>query len=65
MKVKHGAILFVLGLCAVIAGILFKIEHWPGSDTILLAGMALEGAGVLVVVIKLLAHPRVRQFMNL
>ena len=64
MKVKHGLVLIVLGLLACIAGVVFKICHWAGADAILIAAMALEAGGFLLLISKLLAHPGIRRFLN-
>ena len=65
MKVKHGVLLFALGSSALIVATLFKLMHWAGSVTMLLISTVLIGAGLLVLIIKLLTHPRVRRFLKL
>jgi hypothetical protein len=64
MKVKHALLLLTLGLVAVAAGVVFKICHWAGADAILIAALAMEAGGILLLVLKLLMHPRVRRLLN-
>lgn len=33
-----------IGACVVIIGALFKIQHWPGADVALIAGLSVEAA---------------------
>ena len=64
MKIKHAVIILVLGVFASIAGALFKIEHWTGADALLLSAMALETSGLVLLIVKLLARPGAKQFLN-
>ena len=64
MKIKHAVIILVLGVIAGIAGALFKIEHWAGADALLLSAMALEASGLVLLVVKVLARPGAKQFLN-
>ena len=65
MKIKHAVIILVLGVFAGIAGVLFKITHWTGADALLLSAMALETLGLVLLVVKLLARPKIKEFLNL
>ena len=64
MKIKHAVIILILGVFAGIAGVLFKITHWPGGDALLLSAIALEASGLVLLVVKLLARPGAKQFLN-
>ena len=64
MKAKHAIILLALGLCAYFVGVLFKILHYPGADVILITAITLLVMGVSLFTIKLLAHPRIKRFLN-
>ncbi|WP_035564061.1 hypothetical protein [Hymenobacter sp. IS2118] len=64
MKAEHALILYALGLSADAIGALFKISHWAGADDILLAATALKVSGILLLTIKLLAYPRIKEFLN-
>ncbi|TGE16415.1 GldL-related protein [Hymenobacter elongatus] len=64
MKAKHALILLVLGLCADFVGALFKISHWEGASELLIVGMTLKVVGSLLMLYKLLTHPRVKEFLN-
>ncbi|MCB2410908.1 hypothetical protein [Hymenobacter lucidus] len=64
MKAKHALIVLVLGLCVDFVGALFKIQHWAGGSGLLIAGTVLKVAGALLLLYKLLTHPKVREFLN-
>ncbi|RYU81285.1 hypothetical protein [Hymenobacter persicinus] len=64
MKAKHGLILFILGWCLRLVGGLFKVQHWAGADSLLIISTALLVVGLLVFGAKLLAHPKVKEFLN-
>ena len=64
MKTKYFLILPFLSLSAFIVGALFKILHWQGADELLISGMFGLLAGGLSLLIKLLTHPKVKDFLN-
>ena len=64
MKVKYALILYALGLCGDAIGALFTIEHWTGGGAILLVATVLKVSGVLLLLAKLLAYPKVKEFLN-
>ena len=64
MKAKYALIFLAGGLCADVAGALFKILHWPFADWLLLAGLTLKVVGVVALLLKLLSHPKVKAFLN-
>lgn len=64
MKAKHALIFYAFGLSADAIGALFKIMHWPQADTLLLAATALKVSGILLLTIKLLTYPKVKDFLN-
>ena len=64
MKAKHALILYALGLCGDAIGALFTIQHWNGGRDILLAATILKVSGVLLLLVKLLAYPKIKDFLN-
>ncbi|HEX8325951.1 MAG TPA: hypothetical protein VF629_00315 [Hymenobacter sp.] len=64
MKAKHALILYALGLCGDAIGALFTIEHWSGGRDILLCATILKVSGVLLLLVKLLAYPKIKEFLN-
>ncbi|GAB3300478.1 hypothetical protein ACFQT0_24980 [Hymenobacter humi] len=64
MKAKHALILYALGLCGDAFGALFTIQHWAGGRDVLLAATILKVSGILLLVVKLLAYPKVKEFLN-
>jgi hypothetical protein len=65
MKAKHALILYALGLCGDVIGGLFTIEHWEGGRGILLAASFLKMGGILLLLVKVLTYPKVKEFLNL
>lgn len=64
MKAKYFLLPLFLGLSAWIVGALFKILHWQGADELLIGGMFGLLIGIAALLIKLLTHPRVKDFLN-
>ncbi|AII53547.1 GldL-related protein [Hymenobacter sp. APR13] len=64
MKIKHFLALLFLGFCVDFVGALFKIQHWAGADLLLISGMALKALGVVGLLLKLLTHPKLREYLN-
>lgn len=50
---KIPFIIFLLGMVITIVGALFKIMHWPYANVILIAGMGLEAAGIISLIVKI------------
>ena len=65
MKAKHALIFYALGLCGDAIGALFTIEHWTGGREILLAATVFKVSGILLLLAKLLAYPKVKDFLSL
>jgi len=64
MKAKHALVLLVLGFCLDFIGGLFKLEHWEYGDQVLIVATVCKVAGTIVLLLKLLAHPKVKEFLN-
>ena len=65
MKVKHILVLIIAGAAGVLAGALFKIQHWPGASVILLISLLLEIAGAILAIWKLLTFKGKNDFLEL
>ena len=61
MKLWH---ILVLWAFAFIAGALFKITHWPHSDTAIIVASVLEAVAVVLLIAKLATHPKVKKLLN-
>jgi hypothetical protein len=64
MKTKHAFIIFSIGYLLTYLGALLKILHWPGANAILVFATLLEIGGGLLLVSKLVSHPKLREFFN-
>jgi hypothetical protein len=64
MRVKHALTFLAFTVLACVVGALFNIEHWAGADALLLAAMALGALGSILLVLKLLARPGAKRFLN-
>jgi hypothetical protein len=51
---KWGRLLLFLGLAAMMPGYLFIIRHWPYGRELLLVGQIVAGAGLIILLIKVL-----------
>ncbi|GEP97816.1 GldL-related protein [Chitinophaga cymbidii] len=49
---------------AFIVSALFKIMHWPHSDTVMVVAFVLEAVAVVLLIAKLATHPKVKEFLN-
>lgn len=64
MKIKHAIILLVTGYCLDFIGGLFKIMHYPNGDLLLLLATIIKISGALVLLYKVLTHPKLKDFLN-
>jgi hypothetical protein len=64
MKAKHALVLLVLGYCLNFIGGLFKLEHWEYADEILIVATVCIIIGLILLLLKLLAHPKAKEFLN-
>ncbi len=64
MKAKYFLFLAALGLYLGVVGASFKIQHWPGADSLLLSSCAFGFVGVIGFVVELLALPKAQNFLN-
>lgn len=64
MKLKHAIIFLVVGYCIDFWGYLQKILHAPGADSFLMIGTILKISGSLLVLYKILTHPKAKDFLN-
>lgn len=64
MKVKHAIICIILGYCINIFGALQKVLHTPQADTILTIAMFVIIFGWLLLLYKILTHPKLKEFLN-
>ena len=64
MKVKHAIVILILGFLLDLVGATFKIEHWPFADVLILSGLALQAAGLILLLWRLMTSTRLKGFMN-
>ena len=64
MKFKHTIIILAAGYCVDFLAALRKIMHAPDADTLFVIGTILKITGVVLLVYKLITHPKTRDFMN-
>lgn len=64
MKTKHALIVFILGFIISLIGALFKIMHWPLANILLVLATFLEVVVGVLFLIKLLTHPKAKDFLN-
>lgn len=64
MKANYFLLFAALGLVLGVAGALFKIQHWPGADWLLLSSIVLDLVGVVGFAAKTLTDPQTKDFLN-
>lgn len=64
MKIKHALIYVAVGYCFDFLGALYKILHHQYADELFIAGTVFKIAGLGLFVIKLLTHPKAKDFLN-
>jgi hypothetical protein len=64
MKAKHILLILAAGILIGLVGAIFKIQHWPGALTMLIVATTLQVISGLLLLYKLLTHPKVKEFLN-
>lgn len=64
MKLWHILVFLAFAFIAGFAGILFKIMHWPHSDTVIIVATVLKAVAVVLLIAKLATHPKVKELLN-
>lgn len=64
MKLWHFLVFLAFAFIVGFAGALFKIMHWPHSDTILVLAFVLKVLAIILLAGKLLTHPKIKEFLN-
>jgi hypothetical protein len=64
MKIKHALIYLAVGYCFDFVGALYKILHYEYGDQLLVVGTVFKVVGLMLFVVKLLTHPKAKEFLN-
>lgn len=64
MKIKHALLLIALGYCFEIFGALLKILHYLYADPLLVTSAFLKILGIIVLLYKILTHPKAKEYLN-
>ena len=64
MKARTVLILVVIGLWIEVAGVLFKVQHWPGAGIIFIGSSAPTFIGLAVLGWKALRYPGLKDFLD-
>jgi hypothetical protein len=64
MKVKHAIIFIIVGYCINVFGALQKVLHTPQADNVLTLGTFIILFGWLLLLYKILTHPKLKEFIN-
>ena len=64
MKIKYRIILLIIGYCLQVFGALQKILHAPIADKVLIFSTWTIIAAWLIILFKLLTHPKFKEFIN-
>lgn len=64
MKTRHALVIYLVGIIIDIVAGLMKILHLPGADEILVIGGLFQIVGSLVFIVKMLTHPKLKEFLD-
>ncbi len=64
MKVKHAIIIIIIGYCINVWGALQKILHSINANNILTLGFVIIIIGWLLLLYKIITHPKLKEFLN-
>lgn len=64
MKLWHVLVFLAFAFIVGFAGALFKIMHWPHGDMLIITAFVLKAVAVILLVAKLLTHPKVKELLN-
>lgn len=64
MKTKHAVYVLICGFILIIIGALLKIMNNSNGSIFIMIGMVVEAVGVILLIIKLANHPKLKDFMN-
>lgn len=64
MKLKHALILLIIGYCLEAFGALQKILHTSLADKFLIFSTWFIIVAWLIILFKLLTHPKLKEFIN-
>lgn len=64
MKTKHALAVLFLGFALTIIGAWAKITHQLWANFMMTLSTAVEVIGVLLLVYKLITHPKLKDFLN-
>ena len=64
MKIKHTVVVLGIGFMLIIIGALFKIMHCDLGNELLVTGMLVKIIGGILLLYKLLTHPKFKDFLN-
>lgn len=63
MKTKHAIYVLACGFILVFGGAILKLMNFNGGIVIVF-GMVVQAIGVLLLIIKLTNHPKIKDLMN-
>lgn len=63
MKTKHAIYILACGFILVFGGAILKLMNFNGGIVIVF-GMVVQAIGVLLLIIKLTNHPKIKDLMN-
>ena len=64
MKAKYALIIFVLGYCVDFFAAWAKITHQAYGNTAIFLGATIKIFGALLLLYKVLTHPKMKEFLN-
>ena len=62
MKLKYGLAVLGAGYLLDFAGSWMRLVHWPNHFEVLLVATVLKMAGVILLILRVMQHPKLRDF---
>lgn len=64
MKARYALWMLLVGTGLVFLGGFFRIQHWPGTSFLFVVGLPMETLGTIVLVVKALRYPALKNFLD-
>jgi hypothetical protein len=64
MKTKHAIYVLACGFILVFGGAILKLMNFNNASIVIIFGMVVQAIGVILLIIKLTNHPKIKDLMN-
>lgn len=64
MTLRHAIVIYFVSLIIETVGVLFKVLHLPGADEVLIFAAIIQTVGLIIIIMKVLKHPKLKDFLD-